>query len=279
MWEGSFRAMASGPRSNGVTAHRGASGEHPENTLLSFAAGITAGADWLECDAHLTADGHVVVIHDARTGCTGDVDVVVADTSLAELQLVDVATAFRVHRGLSLDQCGKHTIPLLSEVLELVMQSKSGVRLSIQPKAHCVPQICAVVLGLGAHEYVGFNDDSLSLMTEARVLIPEVTIFWDRVWGYPSEPPASDTQLEEDIAVAIEQRFECIVLYKESCSCDAVAAIHAAGLLAGVWTLDEEDPPEMVRYAEMGLDRFYTDHPSMMLDTLATRTSTHKSST
>lgn len=127
-------------RSNGVTAHRGACGERPENTLPSFAAGLDAGADWLECDAHLTADGHVVVIHDSKTKRTGDLDLVVAEATLAEIQEVDVAAVFRSDRNLTLFQCPKHTIPLLSEVLDLVLTTDDA-SLSIRtlPKLVGIP--------------------------------------------------------------------------------------------------------------------------------------------
>ena len=45
-------------------AHRGASGDYPENTLLAFKEGIKAGANGLELDVHKTKDGKLVVIHD-----------------------------------------------------------------------------------------------------------------------------------------------------------------------------------------------------------------------
>jgi glycerophosphoryl diester phosphodiesterase len=219
----------------GVTAHRGASGERPENTLAAFAAAVQLGVDWLECDAHLTADGHVVVIHDGRTGRTGDVDLAVAETSLAELQAVDAAAQFRERRGLSVEQCGKHTIPLLSEVLELVMQTSDDVRLSVQPKADCVAQIWAVVCATGIDQHrIGFNDSSLEYMSQARQLAPAATIFWDRVWGHPAGPPLASNQLEEDLAIATEQGFNCLVLHKGGCSAEAVATIHRAGEPAAV---------------------------------------------
>jgi glycerophosphoryl diester phosphodiesterase len=50
-----------------VIAHRGAPAEAPENTLLAFEAAVRAGADALELDVRLTADGAPVVIHDATS--------------------------------------------------------------------------------------------------------------------------------------------------------------------------------------------------------------------
>jgi glycerophosphoryl diester phosphodiesterase len=49
-----------------LIAHRGASSDHPENTLDSFRGAATQGADWVELDVRPTADGEIVVIHDAH---------------------------------------------------------------------------------------------------------------------------------------------------------------------------------------------------------------------
>src|SRR3954462_14914651 len=68
---------AAGPdgfRHNGVTAHRGAQEQAPENTLQAFANAIRDGADWVELDIFTTQDGQLVVIHDDTTGRVGDRD-------------------------------------------------------------------------------------------------------------------------------------------------------------------------------------------------------------
>jgi glycerophosphoryl diester phosphodiesterase len=49
-----------------VVAHRGASDTSPEHTLTAYREAIEAGADGLECDVRLTADGHLVCVHDRR---------------------------------------------------------------------------------------------------------------------------------------------------------------------------------------------------------------------
>ena len=66
---------------NGVTAHRGDSIAHPENTIAALQRGIDAGADWLEIDVLRTKDGKLVVIHDRTTERVGDKTLVVVDST------------------------------------------------------------------------------------------------------------------------------------------------------------------------------------------------------
>ena len=47
-----------------VFAHRGGGQEAPENTMSAFAHAYEAGVRHMETDAHLTADGQVVICHD-----------------------------------------------------------------------------------------------------------------------------------------------------------------------------------------------------------------------
>ncbi len=106
---------------NGATAHRGNSGEFPENTLAAFQSGIDTGADWLELDVLRTKDGKLVVIHDETTERVGDKNLVVAESTYEQLLAVDVAADFRQRNNKSIETVPKHTIPLLEEALRLVM--------------------------------------------------------------------------------------------------------------------------------------------------------------
>lgn len=71
-------------------AHRGASFDAPENTLIAMKQAWEQGADAIELDLWLSKDGRVVVCHDADTGRTGGVKRKIADQTWAELQQLDV---------------------------------------------------------------------------------------------------------------------------------------------------------------------------------------------
>ena len=66
-------------------AHRGFSGNYPENTMLAFEKAIEAGADGIELDVHFTKDGEIVVIHDERVDRTSDGEGYVVDFTYEEI--------------------------------------------------------------------------------------------------------------------------------------------------------------------------------------------------
>jgi glycerophosphoryl diester phosphodiesterase len=74
-----------------VVAHRGASASHAEHTLGAYVRALDEGADGLECDVRLTADGHLVCVHDRRVDRTTNSRGVVSTMTLAELDRLDAA--------------------------------------------------------------------------------------------------------------------------------------------------------------------------------------------
>jgi glycerophosphoryl diester phosphodiesterase len=87
-----------------VVAHRGASGEYPENTLLAFAKGLEQGADAVELDVRASADGVPVVMHDATLERTTSGAGPVAHRTVAELGRVDAGAG--------------EAVPTMAQVLE-----------------------------------------------------------------------------------------------------------------------------------------------------------------
>lgn len=73
-----------------IIAHRGASHDAPENTLPAYKLAWQQGADGIEGDFRLTADGQIVCLHDPSTGRVGDRDLVVSESTLAELRQADM---------------------------------------------------------------------------------------------------------------------------------------------------------------------------------------------
>lgn len=74
-----------------VVAHRGASASNAEHTLGAYVAALDEGADALECDVRLTADGHLVCVHDRDLRRTASHEGLVSTTELADLEDLDFA--------------------------------------------------------------------------------------------------------------------------------------------------------------------------------------------
>lgn len=238
---------------NGVTAHRGNSGAHPENTMPAFRSGVAVGADWIELDIFQTKDGQLVVTHDKTTQRVGDKNLDVANSTFEELKTVDVATDFRKRHQLSKEECPPQQMPLLKEVFKLIKQQHQ-TRVSIQPKADCVKEAVSLVKRLKMEPWVGFNDGNLNYMSQVKQLAPTIPVFWDR---------GADTDLDADIKIAKQRGFEALVLNYQGITPEKIQMIKAANLEPGVWTVN--DPALMKQLLTQGIERIYTDEPALLL--------------
>lgn len=79
-----------------LVGHRGAMGLEPENTLRSFRRAVQDGADAVELDLRLSADGHLVILHDADVRRTTNGTGAVARMTLAEIRALDAGDGERV---------------------------------------------------------------------------------------------------------------------------------------------------------------------------------------
>lgn len=107
------------PEARPVIGHRGNRAHAPENTIESLAQAVTAGADALEFDVRVTADGIPVVHHDPTATRTTDGSGEIARKTFAELRELDAGARFTRDGGKTFPYRGKgHRIPSFDEVLE-----------------------------------------------------------------------------------------------------------------------------------------------------------------
>ena len=258
-----------GPRPR-LFAHRGGSGIAPENTIEAFRAGLAAGADRLELDVHATADGHVVVLHDASVDRTTDGRGSVAGLTLAEIDGLDAGYRFT-------DAAGDHPfrgrgvrIPTLDRLLE----EFPGVPLNIEIKQDDPPIESAVLAVLdrhGARESVLLAAEEASIMRRIRAAAPDV------LTSFSAEEVAEFVGLLANgewagyrppgVALQIPPSFEGIPLVTPG----SVAAAHGLGLEVHVWTIDA--PEEMEALLDLGVDALMTDFPSRAAEVLRSRAS------
>jgi glycerophosphoryl diester phosphodiesterase len=122
-----------------VIGHRGAAADAPENTLESFRLALAQGADALELDVHLSADGVPVVVHDPDLRRTTDRPGRVAALTARELQAADAGARFTPDRGRTFPWRGRGLrIPTLDEVLEELADVPLLVELKTPRAQHAV---------------------------------------------------------------------------------------------------------------------------------------------
>jgi glycerophosphoryl diester phosphodiesterase len=109
-----------------VIAHRGASGNAPENTLAAFRKAVALGATFIETDLQLSRDAHFVAIHDATVNRTTNGQGAVHDMTLAELRKLDAGSWFG-------SEFGGERIPTLEEILEFSKKNDVVFYLEIKP--------------------------------------------------------------------------------------------------------------------------------------------------
>ena len=126
-----------------VAAHRGFSEKYPENTMEAFRAAIEIGADEIETDVRVTADGELVLIHDATVDRTTNGTGRVCDKLLCEIKTLDAGRGERV--------------PTLRELMELVKDHPT-LTLDIELKEYPTP----------GHEAVAYDvcDRALAMIDE-----------------------------------------------------------------------------------------------------------------
>ena len=106
------------PAARPVIGHRGAAALAPENTIISFERAVADGADAIEFDVHVSADGHVVVIHDPTLDRTTDGTGAVAELTLERIRAADAGARF-TRDGMEHPYRGRGVrVPTLTEVLD-----------------------------------------------------------------------------------------------------------------------------------------------------------------
>ena len=222
-----------------IVAHRGASRERPENTLAAFNRALELGADGIELDVHLTADGVLVVHHDAAPHEAPNAALVNLDIrSLTGEQL----RTFRV-RG--------EPIPTLEEVIR-VAAGRMTVYCELKGAATAGPAV-KLLEPLGARAAVHSFDHRQ--IAAARRIAPAVARGVLEA-SYHIAPTAS---MESVGARDLWMAAELI-------DADLVGAVHAYGGRLSAWTVNA--PADMLRLVALGVDVLCTDDVALCRSTL-----------
>jgi glycerophosphoryl diester phosphodiesterase len=224
-----------------VVAHRGASIEQPENTIEAFEAAIAAGADAVEFDVRMTADGHAVVMHDPDVSRTTDGTGLVCEMTLEETRRLEVPTLEEALACLSGRAAADIEIKNLPGEPDFTPDREPAVEATLTA-------LDAVFSGQVIVS--SFNPASIA---HSRALRPDVPT------GLLTE---YEVDADEALARATDHGHPWVlpfVLKVLEAEDGFAERVHAAGALLGVWIAD--DPDTARRLFELGADAVATNDP------------------
>ncbi|GHE69431.1 glycerophosphodiester phosphodiesterase [Streptomyces cellulosae] len=212
--------------------HRGVMGVEPENTLRSFVAAQEAGLDVIELDLHLSKDGALVVMHDARVDRTTDGTGAIADKTFDELRALDAGRGER--------------IPLFTEVLDSVRTPLQAEIKDVRA-ARALAEVMHERDLTGRVEVASFHDEAIA---EIARLVPGVrTALVAGRYG-------TDVV---DRAVAVGASRLCLNIRR--ITLEVVEHARKADLSIFGWVVNTQDHLRLVRALE--LDGATTDYPEI----------------
>lgn len=249
-----------------VFAHRGGGGLFPENTLGAFEYSARMGADVLELDAHSTADGTLVVLHDQTVDRTTDGRGRINDLTLDELKKLDAGFPFTPDGGQTFPFRGKGiTVPTLEEIFTALPDKT----FNIEPKQSApsiVASLCEMIRRHKMTDKVIVGSFRQAVIDEFRQTCPEVATS-----ATPSEVSEflalSKTGLSESYsppfqALQVPQNLSGLAVVTKA----FVENAHRKNLKVHVWTINET--ADMQRLLGLGVDGIMTDYPDRLLNLL-----------
>jgi glycerophosphoryl diester phosphodiesterase len=228
-----------------VWAHRGDSAHAPENTMLAFAKAKEAGADGIEIDVRFDADRTVVVFHDRElerlTGQKGRME----QLSAAERK------ALRV-RG--------ESVPTLAEVLHEV-----DIEIDVEIKVNdtgrggdLVEATAKAIKDSGRSDQICVSSFDPFALVQFHRHLPEVALGY--IFGDDQPLPVRKGWVGTWIGTTLVHPQHTLVTE------DTVAKWHRMGMPINTWTVD--DPAELRRLADLGVDGVFANDPAAALAVL-----------
>lgn len=250
-----------------IIAHRGYSAIAPENTAIAVELGVQSGADFVEIDVQMSADGEVVLMHDATLTRTTNAPLRfplkapwnTGDFLAAELYSLDAGTWFGYSRDPLNFAFAGEPVPSLVEILEL-LTDRAGLLLEVKSPG-LYPGIEEAIArdlevtgwvrdGVATQALIVQSFDWESMRTYAN-LHPQVPV------GLLGNPPQDEATWTDVAGYA-----DWINPGHTNLSPDVVADIHRRGFRTSPYTIN--DAPRMRELLDMGVDGVITDQPARL---------------
>ena len=244
-----------------IVAHRGASADAPENTLSAFRLAWKHHADAIEGDFRLTADGEVACIHDETTKRTAETDLVVASSTLEELQALDVG------RWKDPRFAGER-IPTLADVLAIVPKDKI-LFIEIKSGPETLPAVKKAVeqtkLTSANLRIISFKRE---VIRHAKLSMPDIEAYWLLEFKWNKELKHWRPTAEHAIGVASEIGADGMDVKANAAvlTDDFVRLCEQAGFSKHAYTVDDPEIARQIRALEY--DSITTNRPAFLRQAL-----------
>ncbi|MCT9144100.1 glycerophosphodiester phosphodiesterase [Streptomyces violarus] len=263
-----------------VVAHRGASEEAPEHTLAAYTKAIEDGADALECDVRLTADGHLVCVHDRRINRTSNGRGAVSALELADLAALDFGSwkTREAWKGRDEEPDWEHppedreatSVLTLERLLGLVADAGRRVELAIETKhptrwaGQVEERLLALLKRFGLDAPAAAEESRVRVMSFSarslhRVRAASPTLPTVYLTQFVS-PRLRDGRLPPGVRIA----GPSIRIVRNHPV--YVERLKRAGHQVHVWTVNE--PEDVDLCIDLGIDAIITNRPRAVLDRL-----------
>lgn len=253
-----------------VVAHRGASEDAPEHTLAAYVKAIEDGADALECDVRLTADGHLVCVHDRRVNRTSNGRGAVSALELADLAALDFGSRKDSHESPDWSDPEYTSVLTLERLLELVADAGRRVELAIETKhpTRWAGQVEERLVRLLRR--FGLADPPTPAESAVRIMSFSPRSLHRVAAAVPTVPTVYLTQFvaprlrEGRLPAGARIAGPSIRIIRSHPA--YVERLHEAGLQVHVWTVDT--PEDVDLCVRLGVDAIITNRPKQVLSQL-----------
>ena len=230
-----------------VIAHRGASGNAPENTMAAFRKAVALGATFIETDLQLSRDARFVAIHDATLNRTTNGQGAVHDMTLAELRKLDAGSWFG-------SEFAGERIPTLEEILEFSKKNDVVFYLELKPAGSWGGEHALI----GALRESGEIPRAVVISFDASIVLSlrkiEPTLMTGLLY---------DGQVEKPIQKAVEIGARQLAVRGDLVSPALLAEARKKDLQVVCWTVNH--PAHMRMLIAAGVDGIMSDYPERLV--------------
>jgi glycerophosphoryl diester phosphodiesterase len=227
-----------------VIAHRGASGYAPENTLAAMKKAIEMNAEMSELDVQETADGEMIILHDASLKRTTGVDKNIWETKYEELKGLDAGGWFS-------DEYKGEPIPTFQEIVDLV-KGKMKINIELKTNKHekmLAERTLKIVEANGFLDQVVFTSFKFAEIDKIRELNKEAKV------GYLFGRVPTDVNV-------FTADVDLLSVNLKSVDAEFMKKAKANGKEVAVWTVNK--PEDMKRMISLGVDAIITNYPDVL---------------